>query len=193
MNNLLHILLLSILMLLFSGCSNSGSGHIENHKSEQSERNASALKAVKRNPRAFKKQKILGFEEGKVWIALRNNINFREFTVLPQVSLGEIIYVDKKNIDRNEFSPLFMSYNCKRVDFCIMDKHFIPILVVEYNGDGHYLDDWKTRDEIKDEVCKSAGIPLIVISSAKEINKKIEDEILPTLERYSQKFASAAS
>lgn len=193
MNKLIHTLSIGIFLLLFSGCSSSGNSYVDNHKSEQSERNTSALKAVKRNPRAFKKQKVLGFEEGRVWLALKNNINLREFTVLPQVSLGEIVYVDKKNIDRNEFNPLFMSYNCKRVDFCIMDKFFIPVLVIEYNGDGHYQDDWKTRDEIKDEVCKSAGIPLVAIGSAKEINKKIEYEILPILERYSQNFANAAS
>lgn len=70
--------------------------------------------------------------------------------VFPQVSLGEIFKTDNKSA--------FFAINSKRVDFAIADKDNIPCAVVEYQGSGHWQNNARKRDAIKNWHVKKRGL-----------------------------------
>ncbi len=78
------------------------------------------------------KKAILNNEEKSVYFALIEMIKSYKgaFYVYSQVNLGEII---SSSTDDGH-----SAINSKRVDFCISNKHFEPIAVVEYQGSGHF-------------------------------------------------------
>lgn len=48
--------------------------------------------------------------------------------------------------------------NSKRVDFLIVDKNGCAVIVIEYQGQGHYQDNAAKRDAVKREDCLKAGV-----------------------------------
>lgn len=100
----------------------------------------------------YKKRSILNSQEKSVYFALIEMAKYFEgaFYVYPQVNLGEIISSDSDNGHS--------AINSKRVDFCISNRYFEPIAVVEYQGGGHFQNDAKVRDEIKHKAVTKAGI-----------------------------------
>ncbi|MDO5054916.1 MAG: DUF2726 domain-containing protein [Pasteurella oralis] len=75
------------------------------------------------------------------------------FKLFSQVSMGEFI----QSNDQNAFNLI----NNKRVDFLIIDKDCNPIVVIEYQGSGHYQSNAIERDTIKKESCRQANIEYI--------------------------------
>lgn len=59
-----------------------------------------------------------------------------QYKINMQTNLGEIL---KSSPDEHK------TINCKRADFCIVDKEFMPVAVVEVNGTGHYQGDVNER------------------------------------------------
>lgn len=58
----------------------------------------------------------------------------------------------------------FSSYSGKRVDFLLIDRYGLPILVIEYHGTGHDLSgDADDRMAVKRLALQKAGIPLLEI------------------------------
>lgn len=93
----------------------------------------------------------------------------KKIQLFPQVNFGEIF----KCVDDDKESGGYYAMQCKRADFIITDKKFNPIMVIEYNGGidnskgAHYQGDWYSRDEIKKQVCSSAGVEYVVITKQK--------------------------
>jgi hypothetical protein len=56
--------------------------------------------------------------------------------------------------------------NRKRADFLIIDRYGNPTVVVEYQGDGHYLGNAHDRDHAKRVACQRANIPLLEVAAA---------------------------
>lgn len=75
------------------------------------------------------------------------------FKLFPQVSMGEFI--------QSRSTDAFKLINSKRVDFLIVDKQFNPVIVIEYQGNGHYQNNAIERDAIKRECCRKAKIEYI--------------------------------
>lgn len=128
------------------------------------------LQAVTRT--RFNKKRVLNPEEGKLFWILIKAIPDKQFHLLSQVSLGEIF-----KHDGDEFKYI----NCKRADFCYVNKNFEPFMLIEYNGSGHYLNDSHTRDEIKRVACDSAGIHYITITYHEDLQESVNRKILPLL------------
>ncbi|WP_408737301.1 DUF2726 domain-containing protein [Acetobacter pasteurianus] len=58
----------------------------------------------------------------------------------------------------------FSSYSGKRVDFLLIDRYGLPVLVIEYHGTGHDLSgDADDRMAVKRLALQKAGIPLLEI------------------------------
>ena len=93
-----------------------------------------------------------------LWIAL-SEINRTDLYLLTQVSYGEFL----EAADRTTRAR----FNSKRADFVIADVNFLPKVVIEYQGSGHFgstwlsLQDAKARDATKRSILRRAGIPLI--------------------------------
>lgn len=101
----------------------------------------------------FEAVPLLNKQEIKVYESLLENIQVasnNEYKVFAQVSLGEIL----KNSDRSSFNRI----NQKRADFCIVDRNYMPIAVIEYHGGGHYRGNYQERDEIKQQATEYAGL-----------------------------------
>lgn len=164
---------------LFSGCggtaSNNLNGYSNSYNTKESRNIAyTQLQAIERTKKRFKKRKLLGFEESKIFDYLSSFIDEHDSSLilLAQVSLGEII----------SHPELYRAINSKRVDFCIVDKKFTPIMVVEYSGSGHYGNNYDLRDKIKEEACKSAGIDFVTITYRENLYEAVTNKILPLLQ-----------
>lgn len=70
-----------------------------------------------------------------------------------QVAMGEFI--------KSESDEAFRLINAKRVDFVIVDGSGEAIIVIEYQGMGHYQENAVERDAIKREACRKSGIEFL--------------------------------
>ncbi|QIM62277.1 adenylosuccinate synthetase [Pasteurellaceae bacterium Orientalotternb1] len=77
----------------------------------------------------------------------------QSFKLFSQVSMGE--FIQSKNV------MAFNLINRKRVDFLIVDQQYNPVVVIEYQGSGHYQNNAVERDAIKKECCRKANIEYI--------------------------------
>jgi hypothetical protein len=100
--------------------------------------------------------------------------------LLCQVCYGEFLSSGSK--------AAFFKINAKRADFLIVDQDFVPLIVVEYQGKGHYgssssarLDAIK-RDRVKRKALASAGIALMevpAIYDARSIRETVRAALQP--------------
>ncbi len=75
------------------------------------------------------------------------------FRLFSQVAMGEFI--------KSESDDAFRLINGKRVDFVIVGSSGEAVVVIEYQGAGHYQDNAIERDAIKREACRKAGIEFL--------------------------------
>jgi len=98
--------------------------------------------------------------------------------VMTQVRLADIVGVDKcKN-----WQTWFNKISRKSVDFVICDKSFAVLACIELDGKTHEQEDRQKADENKDEALKTAGIPIVRmtsnLASTEEIKKLLENTVL---------------
>lgn len=105
----------------------------------------------------FKKSSLMNKSEYALFTQLKTLLdtqqNGKYFQLFSQVAMGEFIQSD----DYHAFHLI----NNKRVDFLIIDKDCQPIVVIEYQGNGHYQNNAVERDAIKKESCRKANIDYI--------------------------------
>lgn len=119
----------------------------------------------------YEKQRILNTPEEEVYkIVLRMIYQHAkgQFKINMQTSLGEILKCEGKGYD---------AIKCKRVDFCIVNKEFMPVAVIEVNGGGHYQGDALLRDETKRTAIESAGIKYIAVRENENPAEKLNREL----------------
>ena len=113
-------------------------------------------------------------------------------------SKGE--HIVKHILDKIDLNKLGMKYvsqyyfrDCKRIlplrfDFCIINKNKEPILLIEYDGEGHFIDIWGTlesiqeSDRIKEKYCEVNKIPLIRLKY--DLKENLEEYLLNELNKY---------
>lgn len=100
----------------------------------------------------FTARKLLNVGETRVFAALEAACAAEQldWRVMAQVSLGEILASPSK------FA--YHAINAKRVDLLLVARDGSPIAAVEYQGSGHHLGPAATRDAIKKEALRKAGI-----------------------------------
>lgn len=106
-------------------------------------------------------------------LLLKNFQNKYTFRIFPQIALGCFI----ENADNN------IKY--LRADFVIVSPRGYPIIVIEYQGDGHYSNNFLERDRRKRIACENAGIRLIEVSS--NFGKKYLEDVSEILDSYVKK------
>ncbi|MDO4224718.1 MAG: DUF2726 domain-containing protein [Bergeyella zoohelcum] len=106
----------------------------------------------------YKKSRLMNKPEFKLFCEIENILNKinaknnSKFRVFPQVVLGAVI----QNADTN------IKY--LRADLLIIDNNGYPCIVVEYQGSGHFNNDFLERDRRKRIACQNAGIELVEVS-----------------------------
>ena len=153
---------LLVLALLLSACSpsnqsNTPSGTIAPIPAPTPERYRQELEIVRRGN--FKKQRLLNKSEESLYWRLEDYCSQRDFHLFAQVSLGEILSTRMED---------YRFVNSKRVDFCITDKHLMPIAVVEYQGSGHKNNTSNERDAVKRAAVENANVFYIEINAGEE-------------------------
>ena len=69
---------------------------------------------------------------------------------MAQVNLGEIL--------SSPDEQAYRAVNAKRIDFLLIDRNNRPLHGIEYQGSGHFIGAAATRDAIKREALRRAGI-----------------------------------
>ncbi len=113
----------------------------------------------------FETQPLLNKSEFQVLLVLEKVTRGldRGFRVMAQTCLGEILR-PKPNTRGTESADLaYRSINSKRADFVIVDPGGIAVLVVEYQGHGHYQGNAHLRDAVKREALRTAGVALLEV------------------------------
>jgi hypothetical protein len=96
------------------------------------------------------------------------------YRVFAQTSLGEILSSE----DRRAFAAI----NSKRVDLLIVGPQAQPLAAIEYQGAGHYQGDAETRDWIKREALRRAGVAYVEVFE-RDSDAAIRRKILGALKR----------
>jgi hypothetical protein len=114
---------------------------------------------------AFERRPLLNKGEFQVLLVLEDVVrDLRNgHRVMAQTSLGEFLRPVRQTSRAEDADLAYRSVNSKRVDFVIVDQQGLAILVVEYQGHGHYQGNATLRDAVKREVFSSAGIALIEV------------------------------
>lgn len=125
---------------------------------------------------SFKKRRVLNYSEYRAFKITEEEVAAlgKGHRVFAQTSLGEILQSPNSNA--------FHSINSKRVDVLVVDGGGWPVLVVEYQGSGHYQGTAAARDAIKKEALRKAGVRYLEISDADDDNK-VRDRVREQLGR----------
>lgn len=112
--------------------------------------------------------------------------------VMAQTCLGEIIKPKPDPSRREQTDLAFRSINSKRADFVIVDARGLAVVVVEYQGRGHYQGTAALRDAVKKEAFRSAGIRLVEVPACYE-KADIAREIREILTGYAMRAINPAA
>ena len=107
----------------------------------------------------FQKKRVLNGFEYSVFKIVEDVVGVagRGYRVFGQTSLGEILKSDNSEIARR-------STNSKRVDMLIVDEETWPVLVIECQGEGHFLrHNAAAMDEVKREALGKAHIAYLEV------------------------------
>ena len=128
----------------------------------------------------FQKKRLMNSEEYGLFKQLERMLrrNTQGLRLFSQVSLGEII----QSTDRTAF----LRINSKRCDFVIIDRFGNALVVIEYQGSGHFQGDSSHRDEVKRLALRKASIPTVEIlfgyewlDVESELKKELGEVFLP--------------
>lgn len=116
---------------------------------------ASQLRAVERA--TFKSRHLLNRGEARLLRVLEEACAAEapDWRVMAQVSLGEIL--------SSPCETAYRAINSKRVDLLLVGADGLPKHAVEFQGSGHHVGPAATRDAVKKEALRKAGIGYIEV------------------------------
>jgi hypothetical protein len=139
----------------------------------------------RRGPKSsnYKAKSLLNVSEKKIFKHLTYYLkkHYPHHFLVTQVSMGEFI-APADTVSKKETFSVIARYNQKRNDFAILNSNLDVVVILEYQGGGHYGDtrhsknDAKWRDHTKKTILKGAKIPLIEIPekwSEKDLHSEI--------------------
>ena len=126
---------------------------------------------------AFFPKKVMNKDEYQVFKAVEDHIRIRHsgHRVMSQTSLGEII--------GSKDGRAFECVNSKRVDVMVMGPFGDPMVVLEYQGGGHYQGKAAARDAVKREALRKAGVAYIEVGESHtpgDIQRMVDDAMSRT-------------
>ncbi len=152
---MVKILFIGATLFLLSGCTIDGFENRTTPTWPTPSHNQEEIAHVRRN--RYDWQPILNYSERKLYWKLINQCSKnKNGIVFAQVSLGEIL-------QHKDYS-VYKDVNSKRCDFCITDRNFNPVAVIEYHGEGHYGETSNLRDTVKRNAVESAGLLYFAIT-----------------------------
>jgi hypothetical protein len=108
----------------------------------------------------------------------------RDYAIFMKVRLGDLVWLANEPENRKLYSN---QIQCKHIDFVLCEKHsFEPVLAIELDDSSHSFPGRAERDQVKNEVCANAGLPLYRVPvqrdyPVKSIKEDIHNLIQPSL------------
>jgi hypothetical protein len=123
---------------------------------------------------SFQKQRVLNGSDYRIFKIIEDEVATfgKRHRAFAQICLGEIL----KSSDQNAFHAI----NSKRADILVVDGGGWPVLAVEYQGQGHYQNTAVTRDAIKKEALRKAGVRYLEVfptDSDEEIRSRVRGQL----------------
>lgn len=114
---------------------------------------------------SFSLKRLMNREEFKLFQKIERYLmnQHPSYRVFPQVCLGEV-FTSKNKLAHS-------CINSKRSDLIIIDRFGHPIVVIEYQGAGHFNEDAIIRDAVKKEICRKTGVAYMEFSPDDEDEK----------------------
>ncbi len=103
---------------------------------------------------------------------------YSQFLLLAQVSLGEIF--NTRPYDDRAAAAAYYAFNARRSDLVIVNTDGLPVLIIEYQGGGHFQKSYYLRDEIKRRVFQKAKVRALEIAenlNAPEAAARVREQL----------------
>lgn len=105
------------------------------------------------------KRYLMSRAERSFFVVLEQVTDSSKYYIFPQVSLGNLITVEKGTVSYQAFHN---KVDRKSDDFVLFERSTIsPVLAVELDDASHDRDDRQERDAFVDQVLAKAGLPLL--------------------------------
>jgi very-short-patch-repair endonuclease len=102
---------------------------------------------------------LLNRSEEVVFRELQSIVADNNLRAFPKPRLSDVIRKDGSFLTQREFDY----YTRSHCDFVVTDANFHPLVVVEYDGPLHVDPKQQARDQIKNELCRRAGLGMLRI------------------------------
>ena len=124
-------------------------------------------------PASFERRKLMSPAEYRVFKIVEEEAcePRRGYRVFAQTCLGEILW--------SSDDSAYRSINSKRVDILVLDWRGLPLVAVEYQGNGHYQGTAAARDAVKKEALRKAGVRYVEVSptdSTQQIRTRVREQ-----------------
>lgn len=103
--------------------------------------------------------------------------------VMVKVNLADLVKVDENVGEQKRFRTAHNQMSQKHVDFVLCDVSTLrPLAVIELDDRSHQIEKNRRRDEVKDRVLETAGLPLLRVRAAAsydvvELEKRVGEKV----------------
>lgn len=112
--------------------------------------------------KCYELKPLLTYTEIKFKNAIENALP-GDYILYPQINLASII---KRTDDHKYQNELY-----RNVDFCVFDKKYNPLFIIEINDKSHNEKNRQARDYKVKDICEKANIPIITFWTDYGINE----------------------
>lgn len=127
-------------------------------------------------PGMYKVKRFLMSKNEEIFLHyLMSLIDTKKYYISPQTAYSA--FLDRAYTEKNYPIKYTSLFSQKYVDYLICDytDHFKPICAIELNDPSHLQETRKYSDRIKEKICQSAGIPLIIFDHTNNPNIDLSD------------------
>lgn len=94
---------------------------------------------------------------------------YGEYLIFSKIRLIDIFYANKK-WNGNDNQKMVYKILAKHIDFIITDKKWYPVLLIELDDKYHNWRKYYKADNLKNDICKYTGMPLVRFEAANYYN-----------------------
>lgn len=105
-------------------------------------------------------KKILNLSEEATDLRLRKACEPRGASVYPKVRVADVLPIEGSGIEPEQYEFALKAH----FDFVVSDSEHNPQFAVEFDGPGHRTTEQRTKDTVKDDLCKRFNLPLLRIN-----------------------------
>ena len=136
---------------------------------------------------SYEKVELLTQREKEFYQKLLIVADKLDYTVIAKIRFADLVNVNGNVMKySSEWWSKFNKISSKHIDFALSQKDDLSIkLLIELDDSSHFAADRQERDAFVDSVCNQAGVPILHVWNA----NNLEEKIVTTIERFkSERF-----